>query len=164
MTRSTMWTPSMLNVLLCHLEKHKGDEGWYRTNPGAAYKDASSLLKQTFSCKLVTASKVSQKLLDLRRRKYRRDYHKEPSNDYFLTKGRRILRDPYNKSTSFASDHPAPCNHPECRVTSSEPAEVREARQSLQVLLPPLPDGLHLKKPSPDSIECAFHSTILKDK
>ena len=167
--RLTLWHPDMVNCLLEHLEKYKGEKGLYGTNKQAAYKHAAETLNEAFPQYPMTPSQVSGKLNMLSLRERRSTQTGGALKDLLL-KGRCVLRAPYSDTPKLsASEEAAPHGHQDAESTSldksREQPEVGAPRgtgrvnehdqRSRNVFFPSLTDR-NMRESSSDVLGCAY--------
>ena len=97
----------MVELLLEHLETHKGDQGLYTTDRQAAFQEVVVLLGQSPLSKHVDAKQVQCKLEMLVRRypKSKRTKSKRTKLETLFSQGRIVLREPYNQRVSGSSEN-----------------------------------------------------------
>ena len=96
----TLWTPAMVELLLEHLETHKGDQGLYTTDRQAAFEEVAVLLNQLPLSNPVNAKQVRIKLEKLAQRY---SNSKRTNLKTLFSQGRSVLREPYNRRVSGSS-------------------------------------------------------------
>ncbi len=89
-----LWTSGMLNVVLEHVEEHKGKEGLYNTDRDAAYKDSRLRVCKGYPRRPVSVEQLKKQLEYVVRLHRRPEYIQDDGNkmELLYREGRKILR------------------------------------------------------------------------
>ena len=71
---SHLWTPGRLNVLLSHIDSHKGEDSLYMTKLSQAISDARCLISEKYPSRSVTDKQIWNKLLALWKQGRKKEY------------------------------------------------------------------------------------------
>ena len=138
----------MINTLLDHLEKHKGNQGLYMTDRQQAAKDAVSHLAQLYPRQRISVTRLLHKLNYLWQRHRRPEYALQ-QKEIFFQDGRRALGPELDASMLLLQGHNDQDSMPTENISKPQSALASKSQQSSKRRGKRRRGRKHVSKPTP---------------